>query len=88
MPLDVQRRIATCDGRVVHLSAREFFLLEYLMRHGGDVRSRQAILESVWGFSFEPGTNVVDVYVRRLRRKIGEHRIDTVRNVGYRFLAA
>ncbi len=83
LTLDLQRREATCDGRAVHLSTREFFLLEYLMRHEGQICTREEILESVWGYSHDPGTNVVDVYVRRLRQKIGELRIDTIRNVGY-----
>jgi DNA-binding response OmpR family regulator len=83
LTLDVQRRVATCEGRIVHLSEREFFLLEYLMRREGEVCTREEILESVWGYAHDPGTNVVDVYVRRLRQKIGELRIDTIRNVGY-----
>ena len=88
LTLDIQRRVATSDGRVVHLSAREFFLLEYLMRHEGEICTREELLHSVWGYSHDPGTNVVDVYVRRLRRKIGEFRIETIRNVGYGLRAA
>ncbi len=53
------------------------------MRHEGEICTREEILRSVWGYAHDPGTNVVDVYVRRLRRKIGELRIDTIRNVGY-----
>ena len=83
LSLDVQRRTVTCEGRTVHLSAREFFLLEYLMLHEGEACTREEILGSVWGYSHDPCTNVVDVYVRRLRRKIGDFRIDTIRNVGY-----
>ena len=81
--LDVQRRTTTCDGATIHLSTREFVLLEYLMRHEGGVCKREEILRDVWGYTHDPGTNVVDVYVRRLRRKIGELRIETIRNVGY-----
>ena len=83
--LDVQRRTATCIGRLVPLSTREFFLLEYLMRHEGGVCTRESILHDVWGYAHDPGTNVVDVYIRRLRQKIGELRIGTIRNVGYSF---
>ncbi len=83
LALDVQRRVATCDGRTVHLSGREFFLLEYLMRHQGEVCTREELLQSVWGYSHDPRTNIVDVYIRRLRQKIGELRIDTIRNIGY-----
>jgi DNA-binding response OmpR family regulator len=85
--LDFKHRSAAFDGGVAHLSAREFFLLEYLMRREGETCTREEILEAVWNITFDPGTNVVDVYVRRLRRKIGEPRIETVRNVGYCFLA-
>jgi len=83
LTLDLQRRTASSNGRMVHLSAREFFLLEYLMRHEGEVCTREEILQSVWKYTHDPGTNVVDVYVRRLRRKIDEIQIDTIRNVGY-----
>ena len=83
LTLDVQRRTATCNGRSIQLSTREFFLLEYLMRHEGAVCRRDEILRDVWGYAHDPGTNVVDVYVRRLRRKIGELGIETIRNVGY-----
>lgn len=71
------------------LSAREFALLEYFMRHPGQALSRQQILSAIWDYAFDPGSNVVDVYVRYLRRKIdrlGEPSlIGTVRGVGYRF---
>ena len=83
LALDVQRREVTCDGRTIRLSGREFFLLEYLMRHQGAVCTREELLQSVWGYSHDPKTNIVDVYVRRLRQKIGEFRIDTIRNIGY-----
>lgn len=76
-------------GRQIELSSREFSLLEYLMRHPRQVLSRQQILSAVWDYAFDPGSNVVDVYVRYLRRKIdhpGEPSlITTVRGAGYRF---
>lgn len=81
--LDVRKRIAIKDGTRVHLSTREFLLLEYLMRKDGDVCTREELLSSVWDMDFDPGTNVVDVCVRRLRRKLGRRAIETVRNVGY-----
>lgn len=71
--------IGECD-----LSAREFALLEQLMSHPGAVRSREQLLDRVWGYDFDPESNVVEVYVRYLRRKIGADRILTVRGAGYR----
>jgi len=69
----------------VTLSEREFLLLEHLMRRDGEVCTRQRLLADVWGYSFDPGSNVVDVCVGRLRAKLGADVIETVRNVGYRF---
>jgi two-component system OmpR family response regulator len=86
--LDLQRQEAELDGRCVTLSAREFALLAYLMRHAGTVCSREQLLAGVWECTFDPGTNVVDVYVRRLRRKLGGGAIETLRNVGYTFYLA
>ncbi|HET9249337.1 MAG TPA: response regulator transcription factor [Actinomycetota bacterium] len=83
--LDLTRRVAEVDGRRATLSEREFLLLEHLMRAEGDVCSRQQLLADVWGYSFDPGSNVVDVCVGRLRTKLGAGVIETVRNVGYRF---
>jgi two-component system, OmpR family, response regulator len=83
--LDLTRRLAEKDGTRVALSEREFLLLEHLMRADGDVCSRQELLAEVWGYSFDPGSNVVEVCVRRLRAKVGADVIETVRNVGYRF---
>lgn len=89
--LDLLSRRVTQDGREIHLSAREFELLAYFMRHGGHVLSRDQLLSAVWGYDFDPQTNVVDVYVSYLRRKLcGEGArvsIDTLRSVGYRFSA-
>lgn len=83
--LDLRSRRATVDGREVELSAREFSLAEIFMRNAGQVLSREQLLDHVWGFDFDPGSNVVDVYVGYLRRKLGSDAIATVRGMGYRF---
>jgi DNA-binding response OmpR family regulator len=83
--LDVRRRTATVDGHEVELSAREFALAEMFMRNAGQVLSREQLLDQVWGFDFDPGSNVVDVYVGYLRKKFGSGAIATVRGMGYRF---
>jgi DNA-binding response OmpR family regulator len=85
--LDLTRRVAEAGGRRVTLSEREFLLLEHLMRQEGEVCTRQRLLADVWDYSFDPGSNVVDVCVGRLRAKLGGDVIETVRNVGYRFNA-
>jgi DNA-binding response OmpR family regulator len=84
---DLTRRVAEAGGRRVTLSEREFLLLEHLMRQEGEVCTRQRLLADVWDYSFDPGSNVVDVCVGRLRAKLGGDVIETVRNVGYRFNA-
>ncbi|MBN9241039.1 MAG: DNA-binding response regulator [Micrococcales bacterium 70-64] len=84
LELDLHTRRALVDGREVELSAREFSLAEELMRHAGRVLSREQLLSRVWGFDFDPGSNVVDVYVGYLRSKLGAGRIETVRGMGYR----
>jgi DNA-binding response OmpR family regulator len=84
LSLDLKTRVLTVDGRAVELSAREFELMETLLRHPGQVLSREQLLSQVWGYDFDPGSNVVDVYVRYLRNKIGSSRIATVRGAGYR----
>ena len=84
LSLNLRTRGATNEGRTVQLSAREFALLEMFMRCSGEVLSREQILDKVWGLDFDPGSNVVDVYVRQLRRKLGAQHITTVRGVGYR----
>jgi DNA-binding response OmpR family regulator len=87
--LDLARRQAQVADRVVDLSDREFRLLYHLVSHPGEVVSRERLLSEVWGYSFDPGSNVVDVCVRRLRKKLGSaHAIETVRNAGYRIAAA
>ena len=82
--LDLRSRRATRGQRTIELSAREFALLETFMRHPDHVLSRSQLLSHVWGYDFDPGSNVVDVYVRYLRRKLGEGVIETVRGMGYR----
>ncbi len=87
--LDRISREATCDGKIVELTTREFNLLEYLMRSPSRVFTRTQILEHVWGYDFNPNTNVVDVCIQRIRKKIeligGLGCIESVRGVGYRF---
>ncbi|MDF2916697.1 MAG: DNA-binding response regulator [Microbacterium sp.] len=83
--LDMLTRRATVDGRDIDLSAREFALAEQFLRHAGEVLSRETLLSRVWELDFDPGSNVVDVYVRYLRGKVGASRIVTVRGEGYRW---
>lgn len=82
--LDLHARRITVGHKQHDLSSREFALAETFMRHPGQVLSREQLLERVWGYSFDPGSNLVDVYVRYLRAKIGAAAIQTVRGVGYR----
>lgn len=83
--LDLRTRRAVVDGGEVELSAREFTLLEIFMLNPGQVLSREQLLDHVWGYDFDPGSNVVDVYVGYLRKKLGSQAIRTVRGMGYRF---
>ncbi len=83
--LDLRTRRARVGARELDLSAREFRLAEVLMINAGQVLSREQLLDQVWGFDFDPGSNVVDVYVGYLRRKFGAGTITTVRGMGYRF---
>ena len=85
--LDLRTRKARVNGADIELSAREFALAETLMRHPGQVLSREQLLSHVWGYDFDPGSNVVDVYVGYLRKKLGDDAIETVRGMGYRFVA-
>ena len=88
LELDPRRRTVSRAGRPIRLLPREFSLLEYLMRHRGQVVTRTMLLENVWDYHFDPQTNVVDVHVSRLRAKVdrpfAEALIETVRGVGYR----
>jgi DNA-binding response OmpR family regulator len=84
MRLDPASRRVEVDGEWVELTSRELELLEIFMRHPGDVLTREELLSNVWGMNFDPGTNIVDVYVGYVRRKLGEERIKTVRSMGYR----
>ncbi|MBW4595581.1 MAG: response regulator transcription factor [Brasilonema angustatum HA4187-MV1] len=89
LKLDRITREVTCNQQIVELTTREFNLLEYLMRSPGRVFTRMQILEHVWGYDFNPNTNVVDVCIQRIRKKIdpisGTVWIESVRGVGYRF---
>lgn len=87
LTLDLRARTADVGCGAVRLSAREFLVLQHLVRRREEVCTREELLGDVWGYSFDPGTNVVDVYVRRLRAKLGGHVIETVRNIGYCFVA-
>jgi len=83
--LDLRTRTVTVEDREVELSAREFALAEMFVMNAGQVLSREQLLDQVWGYDFDPGSNVVDVYVGYLRRKFGAGKIATVRGMGYRF---
>ncbi|MEE0279242.1 MAG: response regulator transcription factor [Collinsella bouchesdurhonensis] len=85
--LSPSRREVAVDGNEIKLTLREFDLVEYLMRKPGIVFSREALLQSVWGWDFDGGSRTVDVHVQTLRQKLGDHAscIETVRGVGYRF---
>ena len=88
LALDLHTRRMRIGDREVELSAREFALAEAFMRHPEHVLSREQLLSQVWGYDFDPGSNVVDVYVRYLRRKIGAENIVTLRGMGYRLVDA
>ncbi|RYE85888.1 MAG: response regulator transcription factor [Myxococcales bacterium] len=87
--IDRSERRATLDGRRVELTPREFSLLAYLVREAGRVVPRMEILAKVWEMSFDPGSNLIEVHIKNVRDKLGDHArlIETVRGVGYRFLA-
>jgi len=89
LELDLARRQGRVEDRVTDLSDREFRLLYHLVAHAGEVVSRERLLSEVLGYSFDPGSNVVDVCIRRLRKKLGpESPIETVRHAGYRLAVA
>lgn len=85
--LDLERHELMVNGRRIDLSQREFAVLAYLLRRTPAVCTRAELLSDVWGLGFDPGSNVIDVYMRRLRVKLTISRIETVRNVGYRLVA-
>lgn len=82
--LDLRSRRVQVGSDTIDLTAREFALLEVFLRHPDQVLSREQILGHVWGYDFDPASNVVDVYVRALRTKIGAQRLETLRGMGYR----
>jgi two-component system, OmpR family, copper resistance phosphate regulon response regulator CusR len=82
--LDLAAQRVFVQGRPIDLSARELAMAEVFFRHPGQVLSREQLLDLVWGYDFDPGSNIVDVYVGYLRRKLGKHRIVSVRGTGYR----
>jgi two-component system, OmpR family, response regulator len=82
--LDLRTRQAHAGNRLVDLTAREFALAEVFFRHPGQVLAREQLLNQVWGYDYDPGSNVVDVYVGYLRKKLGKTLITCVRNMGYR----
>ena len=86
--LDLRTRRITSEAGTFDLSAREYALAEEFMRNPEQVLSREQLLSRVWGLDFDPGSNVVDVYVRYLRRKLGAEHFDTIRGVGYRLVDA
>ncbi len=83
--LDMRSRTVSVAGKNAELTSREFSLLENFMRNKHQVLSREQLLGMVWGMDFDPTSNIVDVYVRALRKKIGDDYLSTVRGVGYRF---
>jgi DNA-binding response OmpR family regulator len=82
--VDLLDRTVRADGRPLSLTSREFDLLEVFLREPGSVLSRSDLLRRVWGIDFDPGTNLVDVHVGHLRKKIGAGRIETIKGIGYR----
>lgn len=91
LEMDLLARKVTRSGQAVELQTREFKLLEYLLRHQGQVVTRTMLLENVWDYNFDPQTNIIDVHISRLRQKIGTddnvQLIETVRGAGYRMQA-
>ena len=83
--LDLRTRWASVAGETIELSAREFELLRTFLQHPNQVLSREQLLARVWGYDYDPGSNVVDVYVGYLRKKLGGSNFETIRGVGYRF---
>lgn len=84
--LDLRTRRASVLNKIVDLSAREFSLIELFLRHPDQVLSREQLLSHVWGYNFDPASNIIDVYVGYLRKKLGAQTIQTVRGMGYRLV--
>jgi two-component system copper resistance phosphate regulon response regulator CusR len=84
--LDLRTRQAIVAGKTIDLSAREFALAEVFFRHPGQVLGREQLLSQVWGYDYDPNSNIIDVYVGYLRRKLGRSRIESVRGLGYRLV--
>ena len=82
--LDLRTRRLQVDGTAIDLTAREFALAEIFLTNPGQVLSREQLLSRVWGYDYDPGSNIVETYIRYLRRKLGPDRIETVRGMGYR----
>ncbi len=82
--LNLQTRMVQIGERTVELTAKEYALAEMFFRHPGQVLSREQLLSHVWGYDYDPGSNVVDVYVGYLRKKLGKNRIASARGMGYR----
>ncbi len=82
--LDLRTRRVSVGTTSVELTAREYTVLEMFLRHPDQVLSREQLLSHVWGYDFDPGSNIVDVYVRYLRKKLGNKIIETIRGMGYR----
>jgi DNA-binding response OmpR family regulator len=84
--MDIERHLVTVDGDGVHLTAKEFLLLQYLVQHRGRVLSRDLLLSDVWGYQYTGGTRTVDVHVRRLREKLPvlADAIETIKQFGYK----
>ena len=83
MTLDLRTRKVLIGDREIELPAREFTMAEVFFRHPGQVMTRQQLLDLVWGYDYDPGSNIVDVYVGYLRKKLGSETIKTVRSIGY-----
>jgi DNA-binding response OmpR family regulator len=84
LKLDLRTKQVLVHGEAIDLSAREFAMAEAFFRHPGQVLSREQLLDLVWGYAFDPGSNIVDVYVGYLRKKLGKQRITSLRGMGYR----
>ena len=84
LELDPAAHSATLGGEPLDLTAKEFAILEYFMRHPGEALTRRRLIDHVWDYAYQGDSNVVDVYIRRLRAKLGEETLETVRGVGYR----